>query len=180
MQDEVSVTVIATGIDSPAERRASAEGWEPTEENQEDIDIPAYLRRKVADHTVCCFFDKFRRGEVLNYSRGVSVAVYLDLLLLVNFAFNFVLLVIAGWMGLCKFSLKRYGLAALAGAIICLIFFSFPIHIYRFAVPHRRRAGYGWSGLAPGDIQSFAYKYCIGGNCRAVAGRGAFSAWLWR
>jgi len=46
MQDEVSVTVIATGIDSPAERRASAEGWEPTEENQEDIDIPAYLRRK--------------------------------------------------------------------------------------------------------------------------------------
>ncbi|NLO88024.1 MAG: sigma-E processing peptidase SpoIIGA [Firmicutes bacterium] len=67
---------------------------------------------------------------MLNYSRGVSVAVYLDLLLLVNFAFNFVLLVIAGWMGLCKFSLKRYGLAALAGAIIWLIFFFHSQYIF--------------------------------------------------
>ena len=46
MQDEVSVTVIATGIDGPPQRAPQAEGWKPTEQGQEDIEIPAYLRRK--------------------------------------------------------------------------------------------------------------------------------------
>lgn len=45
MQDEVSVTVIATGIKG-SEKIQSGEGWKPTEEPPEDIDIPAYLRKK--------------------------------------------------------------------------------------------------------------------------------------
>jgi len=46
MQDEVSVTVIATGIDGPTEKKPQVEGWKSTEQPQDDIDIPAYLRRK--------------------------------------------------------------------------------------------------------------------------------------
>lgn len=47
MQDEVSVTVIATGIDgSPQRSQSQPEGWKPTEQANDDIDIPAYLRRK--------------------------------------------------------------------------------------------------------------------------------------
>lgn len=46
MKDEVSVTVIATGITGPAEKKRPVEGWKPTEQQQEDIDIPAYLRKK--------------------------------------------------------------------------------------------------------------------------------------
>ena len=45
MQDEVSVTVIATGISGVAESKP-VEGWRPAEQPSEDIDIPAYLRRK--------------------------------------------------------------------------------------------------------------------------------------
>lgn len=45
MQDEVSVTVIATGIKG-SEKIQSGEGWKPTEEPPDDIDIPAYLRKK--------------------------------------------------------------------------------------------------------------------------------------
>lgn len=46
MQDEVSVTVIATGINGASEKRAPQEGWKSTEQPQDDIDIPTYLRRK--------------------------------------------------------------------------------------------------------------------------------------
>jgi cell division protein FtsZ len=45
MQDEVSVTVIATGIQDGSVSKP-AEGWQATETPDEDIDIPAYLRRK--------------------------------------------------------------------------------------------------------------------------------------
>lgn len=47
MQDEVCVTVIATGIEGQVEQKTPpTEGWKTTEQPQDDIDIPAYLRRK--------------------------------------------------------------------------------------------------------------------------------------
>jgi stage II sporulation protein GA (sporulation sigma-E factor processing peptidase) len=51
------------------------------------------------------------------------LVVYLDLLLVLNFSFNFALLIIAGWMGLQQFRARRYIFAALVGTIIWLIFF---------------------------------------------------------
>ena len=57
------------------------------------------------------------------------MAVYLDLLLLINFAFNFALLTISGWMGLQRFHLCRYGTASLAGTLFWLIFFCSPKYI---------------------------------------------------
>lgn len=56
--------------------------------------------------------------------------VYLDLLVLINFFFNMVLLTIAGWLGLQHFRFGRYALAALAGTISWLIFFFYPQYIF--------------------------------------------------
>ena len=46
MQDEVCVTVIATGIEGPTQKKPAADGWKATDQPQDDIDIPAYLRKK--------------------------------------------------------------------------------------------------------------------------------------
>jgi|SRR5690554_3916674 len=45
MKDEVSVTVIATGIEGVEAKKPQVEGWKPTEKQTDDVDIPAYLRR---------------------------------------------------------------------------------------------------------------------------------------
>lgn len=45
LKDEVCVTVIATGISGKGEPPRNAEGWKPTDSVDEDIDIPAYIRR---------------------------------------------------------------------------------------------------------------------------------------
>lgn len=45
MKDEVCVTVIATGISGSGAPPRNAAGWKTTEREEEDIDIPAYLRR---------------------------------------------------------------------------------------------------------------------------------------
>jgi stage II sporulation protein GA (sporulation sigma-E factor processing peptidase) len=58
------------------------------------------------------------------------MAVYLDLLALINFAFNFALLTVSGWMGLQRFSLGRYGASSLAGTAFWLIFFFAPKYIF--------------------------------------------------
>jgi len=60
----------------------------------------------------------------------MALVVYLDLLILINFAFNLILVTISGWMGLQRFRLGRYCLAALAGAIFWLIFFFYPQYIF--------------------------------------------------
>lgn len=58
------------------------------------------------------------------------MVVYLDLLALINFAFNFALLTISGWMGLQRFSLGRYGASSLAGTAFWFIFFFAPKYIF--------------------------------------------------
>jgi len=58
------------------------------------------------------------------------VVVYLDLLLLINFAFNYLLLTISGWMGLQRFNLCRYGISSLAGTLFWLIFYFSPKYIF--------------------------------------------------
>lgn len=57
------------------------------------------------------------------------MAVYLDLLALINFAFNFVLLAASGWLGLEQFNLGRYAASALAGTVFWFIFFFSPQYI---------------------------------------------------
>jgi|SRR5690554_1507950 len=58
------------------------------------------------------------------------MVVYLDLLIAINLIFNFVLLTIAGWMGLHRFSWRRYALAAGLGTVFALIFFFRPQYIF--------------------------------------------------
>ncbi len=45
LNDEVCITVIATGIAGIGSPPKDAEGWKPKEDEEEDIDTPAYLRR---------------------------------------------------------------------------------------------------------------------------------------
>ena len=57
------------------------------------------------------------------------MTVYLDLLVIINFAFNFILLTITGWMALKPYSHGRYGIAALVGTIFWFIYFISPKYI---------------------------------------------------
>ena len=45
LNDEVCITVIATGIAGLGSPPRDTEGWKPKEDEEEDIDTPAYLRR---------------------------------------------------------------------------------------------------------------------------------------
>lgn len=60
---------------------------------------------------------------------GVVMVYYLDLLLLVNWGLNFLLIVLTGWVGGQPFNWRRYGSAALAGAVVWLIYFFAPQYI---------------------------------------------------
>lgn len=57
------------------------------------------------------------------------MVVYLDLLALINFTFNFSLLAISGWLSLQRFRLGRYTVSALAGTGLWFIFFFLPKYI---------------------------------------------------
>lgn len=58
------------------------------------------------------------------------MVIYLDVILLINFSFNLVLLTVAGWLGLRRFRTCRYCLAALVGTGFWLIFFFCPQYIF--------------------------------------------------
>lgn len=58
------------------------------------------------------------------------MVVFLDLLIIINFCFNFLLITVTGWMSLQQLRLGRYAMAALAGTVIWLIFFFWPQYIF--------------------------------------------------
>lgn len=55
---------------------------------------------------------------------------YLDLLLVINWGINFIILLITGWIGALPFSLKRYGVASFTGTLVWLIVFFTPQYIF--------------------------------------------------
>lgn len=58
------------------------------------------------------------------------MVIFLDLILLINFIFNLLLITVAGWLGLQRFRTSRYCLAAGVGAGFWLIFFFCPQYIF--------------------------------------------------